>query len=175
MIQEANPVCKLLAIFTPNCRHHSQHVQFLSASFYIIRVCRRHQQVSAARTNPCGSCLLLRHLGVADVVRLNTTERQEGDNVHSAGLYINVLCSVDVELYCGASRQLMCVRFSSYRQLSVGSCTTDSSQVLKCSQLTVIRVRCDVTRAVIGAWENHFYQLLASRLVNKTVFVCVCV
>lgn len=125
-----------------------------------MRMCRWHQQVSAAQTDPCGrSRLLLRHLGVADVVRrnTNTTCIQRGG--------FTSMCCCAVELYCSASRQLMCVPFfvffPSYRQLSVGSCTTDSSQVLKCPQLTVIRVRWEVTRAwLVRGGKSHFWSAI---------------
>lgn len=86
-------------------------------------------------------------------------------NVHSAGGVLR-LCVVVLLSYIVVLAGSWCVSrlflfFSSYRQLSVGSCTTDSSQVLKCPQLTVIRVRWEVTRAwLVRRGKSHFWSAI---------------
>lgn len=89
--------------------------------------------------------LLSRHYGVAG----SPCWTYSGAGVMSVCSGSQTVCVVAVRCIVARAHKVMCpcflFFFVAYRQWSVGSCTTDSSQVLKCSLLTVIHVRWEVS------------------------------
>ncbi len=145
----------------------------------------RHQQVSAAaaQTNRWGNwdwgAGVSQTSGRHGAPRSSSAERF----VHSAQFYIYVFSAA--HRHRRLMSQLMFVWFP-YRQLSVGSCTTDSSLVLKSSRLSVLRLRWTQRRPwlvraliiMIGYWLSELSVRLflwesASMCLTSCVFISV--